>query len=71
MKQIYVNEYLKAAKENGLQGYHIDRKRLEEKFLGLGSPKLDNVLNTKKEDLEIPQEWLRIIENFPYSRYKV
>ncbi len=62
MKQIYVNEYLKAAKENGLQGYHIDRKRLEEKFLGLGSPKLDKVLNTKKEDLEIPQEWLRIIE---------
>ena len=62
MKQIYVNEYLKAAKENGLQGYHIDRKRLEEKFLGLGSPKLDKVLNTKKEDLERPQEWLRIIE---------
>lgn len=62
MKQIYVNEYLKAAQENGLQGNHLDRKYLEEKFLGLGSPKIDKVLNIKKEDLEIPKEWLKIIQ---------
>lgn len=62
MKQIYVNEYLKAAQANGLQGNHLDRKYLEEKFLGLGSPKIDKVLNTKKEDLEIPKEWLKIIQ---------
>ena len=49
MKQIYVNEYLKAAQANSLQGKHIDRKYLEEKFLGLGSPKFDKVKNTKKE----------------------
>ena len=62
MKQIYVNEYLKAAQAHGLGGYHLDRKKLEEKFLGLGSPKFDKVKNTKKEDLEIPEEWLKIIE---------
>ena len=62
MKQIYVNEYLKAAQANGLQGNHLDRKYLEEKFLGLSSPKIDKVLNTKKEDLEIPEEWLKIIQ---------
>ena len=62
MKRIYVNEYLKAAKENGLQGYHIDRKRLEEKFLGLGSPKLDRVANTRREEIEVPEEWLKIIQ---------
>lgn len=62
MKEIYVNEYLKAAKANGLQGKHIDRKSLEEKFQGTGSPKFDKVKNTKKEDLEIPEEWLKIIE---------
>ncbi|MBQ3163244.1 MAG: hypothetical protein II992_13085 [Lachnospiraceae bacterium] len=62
MKQIYVNEYLKAAKANGLGGNHLDRKRLEEKILGSGSPKFDKVNNTKKEDLEIPEEWLKIIE---------
>ena len=62
MRQIYINEYLKAAKEMGLPGEHVDRKFLEKKFLGTGSPKIDKVLNTKKEDLEIPAEWLRIIE---------
>lgn len=62
MKQIYVNEYLKAAQANGLQGQHVDRKKLEEKILGLGSPKFDKVKNTKKEDLDIPEEWLKIIK---------
>jgi hypothetical protein len=62
MKQIYVNEYLKAAQIYGLNGKHLDRKYLEEKILGLGSPKFDKVKNTKKEDLEIPEEWLKIIE---------
>lgn len=62
MKQIYVNEYLKEAKSKGLTERHIDRKFLEEKFLGLGSPKFDKVLNTKKEELEIPEGWLKIIE---------
>lgn len=62
MRQIYINEYIKAAKEMGLPGEHVDRKFLEKKFLGTGSPKIDKVLNTRKEDLEIPAEWLKIIE---------
>ena len=62
MRQIYINEYIKAAKEMGLSGEHVDRKSLEKKFLGTGSPKIDKVLNTRKEDLEIPAEWLRVIE---------
>lgn len=62
MKQIYINEYLKEAKANGMMGKHLDRKYLRQKFLGLGSPKFDKVLNTKKEDLEIPEEWLKMIQ---------
>lgn len=62
MRQIYINEYQKAAQANGLPEKHIDRKQLEEKFLGTGSPKFDKVLNTKKEDLDIPEEWLKIIQ---------
>lgn len=62
MRRIYINEYRKAAKEMGLSGEHVDRAFLEKKFLGIGSPKLDKVSNTKKEDLEIPKEWLKIIE---------
>ncbi len=48
MKRIYVNEFLKAAKEHGLQGRHVDRAYLEQKFLGLGSPKYDRILNKKR-----------------------
>lgn len=61
MRQIYINEYMKAAKEMGLPGEHVDRRFLEKKFLGTGSPKIDKMLNTKREDLEIPAEWLKII----------
>lgn len=61
MKRIYVNEYLKAAKEHGLQGKHLDKEYLEQKFLGLGSPKYDKVCTIAKEDLEIPQDWLKVI----------
>lgn len=71
MRQIYINEYMKAAKEMGLPGEHVDRKSLEQKFLGTGSPKIDKVLNTKKGDLEIPAEWLRIIEKPDGSRKKI
>ena len=71
MRQIYINEYIKAAKEMGLGGEHVDRKFLEKKFLGTGSPKIDKVLNTKKEDLEIPAEWLKVIEKPDGSWKKV
>lgn len=71
MRQIYINEYLKAAEQMGLLGEHIDRKFLKKKFLGTGSPKLDKVLNTRKEDLEIPEEWLKIIEKADGSWKKV
>lgn len=71
MRQIYINEYLKAAQEMGLSGEHVDKKFLEKKFLGTGSPKIDKVLNTKKEDLEIPEEWLKIIEKPDGSWKKV
>lgn len=71
MRQIYINEYIKAAKEMGLGGEHVDRKFQEKKFLGTGSPKFDKVLNTKKEDLEIPAEWLKIIEKPDGSWKKV
>lgn len=71
MKKIYINEYLKAAKEHGLQGKHLDREYLEHKFLGLGSPKYDRVCATRKEDLNIPQEWLHVIERADGSWKKI
>ncbi len=56
MKQVYVNEYLKAAKENGLTGIHLDRRYLEQKFLGLGSPKVDRIENALKVFKEEQEE---------------
>jgi len=55
MRQVYIDVMSKYAGEN-------TRKVWEEKILGLGSPKIDKVMNTRKEDLEIPEEWLKVIE---------
>ncbi|MBO5032031.1 MAG: hypothetical protein J6D08_09135 [Lachnospiraceae bacterium] len=71
MRQIYINEYIKAAKANKLPDEHIDKKMLEKKFLGLGSPKFDKVLSTKKEEVEIPKEWQKIIEKPDGTRKKI
>lgn len=59
MRQIYINEYLKASI---FSGEKVTRADLEKKFLGLGSPKLDKVASVKKENLDIPEDWLRIIQ---------
>ena len=66
MKKIYVNvltEYSKGSKAN--------RRYWEEKILGLGSPKIDKVLSTRKEEIEIPNEWKKIIEREDRSWKKI
>lgn len=68
MRQIYINEYEKAVK---LQGHYIDRKILEKKFLGTGSPKFDKVRNSNLEDMEIPDEWLKMIQKADGSWKKI
>lgn len=58
MRQVYIKVLLKTfgdTKEN--------RKSFEEKISGAGSPKVDKVINTKKEDLEIPANWLPVMKN--------
>ena len=61
-RQVYIAEYSKAAKQFGLEAKHTDPEYLEEKFLALGSPKFDKVLRTKKEDIDIPDEWISVIK---------
>ncbi|MBQ3558749.1 MAG: hypothetical protein IJA07_04465 [Agathobacter sp.] len=68
MRQIYINEYLKAAQQNGEL---IAREILEKKILGIGSPKLDKVASVRKEDLDIPKEWQNIIQKPDGSWKKV
>ncbi len=64
MKQAYVNVLTK------WQGEHT-KHIWEKKILGLGSPKFDKVVNTKKEDLEIPKEWQSIIKKSDGSNKKI
>ncbi len=55
MKKIYINVLTKYMGSN-------TRKVWEEKILGLGSPKYDRVTAVRKEELEIPDEWIKIIK---------
>lgn len=57
MRQVYINTI-----EKWLKGNDIPRSYWEKKILGLGSPKVDKVLSTVKEEVKIPEEWLKIIQ---------
>lgn len=55
MRQVYINVMTDCVGKE-------TRWYWEQKILGLGSPKVDKVLNTQKEELEIPKEWMKIIQ---------
>lgn len=56
MRKAYINILSKF-----MPGQGKSREYWEKKILGLGSPKVDKVLGTRKENLEIPEEWMQII----------
>lgn len=64
MRQVYIKVLTKETGEES-------RKIWEEKILGLGSPKMDKVADTRREDVEVPEEWLKIIEKPDGSRKKI
>lgn len=66
MRRAYINVLSEKSGNTAEQ-----RRYWERKILGLGSPKVDKVLNTRKEDVEIPEEWLKIIEKADGSWKKI
>ncbi|MBD5461466.1 MAG: hypothetical protein HDR24_00165 [Lachnospiraceae bacterium] len=57
MRQIYINFAVNSwGKED------IPMSYWEKKILGLGSPKVDKVLTDEKEKVEMPKEWLEIVQ---------
>lgn len=68
IRQIYMNEYAKVIKE---QGKRINKIELEKRFLGIGSPKYDKVLNKSKKDIIIPDDWRKLIEKQDGSWKKI
>ena len=55
MRQIYIDVMSKMAGEE-------TRYYWEQKILGTGSPKYDKIHNTTKENVEVPDEWRKVIE---------
>ena len=53
MRKVYVNVLTRYT--NAPRGYW------EEHILGLGSPKFDKVMGSKREDYELPEAWARVI----------
>ncbi len=68
MKKIYVKVLTEFMKE---QTGKNTRKYWDEKILGLGSPKIDKVAAMQKEDVAVPEEWLKVIEKPDGSRKKI
>ncbi|MCH5259081.1 MAG: hypothetical protein J1F18_04970 [Lachnospiraceae bacterium] len=62
MRTIYVNVLTETFGEE-------TRQIWEQKIFGLGSPKLDKVSRTSKDEIEIPEDWLKIIQK-PDGSYK-
>lgn len=59
-KSTYISEFKKAEQENNCVGAF---GKLEDKFLVLGSPKMDKVRNTTIDSSDIPGDWEKIMEN--------
>lgn len=64
MRQVYIDVLTRYAGED-------TKKYWKKKILGLGSPKVDKVLSTRYEDLEMPEKWKKILEKPDGSRKKV
>lgn len=64
MRQVYINVMTRLVGEK-------TKSFWEQKILGLGSPKVDKVLRTKREGVDIPKEWRRILQKPDGSSKKV
>ena len=42
--------------------YGLKHGKPKDKFIALGSPKFDAVINARREDFELPKDWLKLIE---------
>jgi hypothetical protein len=60
VRQTYIRVFKEFEKENHCQGkFGV----ADEKFIALGSPKFDKVINTKREDCELPEAWAKLMDD--------
>ena len=55
MRELYINILMKRTNQP-------DRAYWEERISGAGSPKIEKVLSSKKEDFEMPEKWKRLVD---------
>lgn len=60
-KEDYVKHLKKLYMENAIMREDEAEKMLQGKILPLGSPKIDKVVNGRKEDYKLPEEWKKIL----------
>jgi hypothetical protein len=58
IRDIYIREFKEFEKKNNCKNQF---GKPESKFIALGSPKFDKIINSKAEDFTIPDEWQRLI----------
>ncbi|MDR2112385.1 MAG: hypothetical protein LBQ62_04690 [Candidatus Accumulibacter sp.] len=68
IRDTYIRVFREIEKRNNCPGGFGN---LEEKFIALGSPKFDKVIDTKREDCKIPDAWRKLIEKPDGTRKKV
>ena len=66
MRKVYIK-----ALTNWLGEETVRELKFEDKVLGLGSPKMDKVAATRREDVEIPEEWQKLIQKSDGSSKKI
>lgn len=54
VRKVYIEQFHKFEKENSCEGVF---GVAEDKFLALGSPKYDKILNSNKNDFDLPMDW--------------
>lgn len=57
IRQIFIDILTDRFEDSGM-----DRKYWEERIIGSGSPKIQKIRSMRKEDVFIPDEWMRIIQ---------
>jgi hypothetical protein len=68
VRKSFVGHYKNFDKQLGWNGRFGEA---EDKFIALGSPKYDKIINTKLEDYKLPTKWERLIFRADGSRRKI
>jgi len=68
VRQSYIKHYNEACKKFDIVGHF---GKAEEKFIALGSPKYDKIINSKYDDFKLPEKWKKSIEKPDGTRKKV